>query len=227
MKRAVFCLQNELIEASLSSKNIIGPEALIIRKTEELTLKKLDEFVPDIIFFPHWSTKVPNEILEKYDCICFHSTPLPFGRGGSPIQNMISKGFKSTEVCSLLMVEKFDAGPIFLRTEVGLHGNLREILERIYNIIGEQIKILLEKEIIPEEQIGEPTFFPRLSGKENMIVDKSTLEEVYDKIRMLDSELYPSAYIHYEGFLIEFTDADYNEQEIKAKVTIKLKNKDD
>ena len=163
MKRAVFCLQNKLIEESLSSKNIIGPEAFIIRKKEELTLQNLDEFAPDIIFFPHWSTKVPNEIFEKYDCICFHSTPLPFGRGGSPIQNMISKGFKSTEVCSLLMVEKFDAGPIFLRTEVGLHGNLSEILERIYNIIGEQIKILLEEEIIPEEQIGEPTFFPRLS----------------------------------------------------------------
>ena len=125
------------------------------------------------------------------------------------------------------MVEKFDAGPIFLRTEVGLHGNLSEILERIYNIIGEQIKILLEEEIIPEEQIGEPTFFPRLSGKENMIVGKSGLEEMYDKIRMLDSELYPSAYIHYEDFLIEFTDAVYNEQEIEAKVTIKLKNKDD
>ena len=53
MKRAVFCLQNGLIEESLSDKNIINSDALIIRNKEHLTLKNLDEFDTDIIFFPH------------------------------------------------------------------------------------------------------------------------------------------------------------------------------
>ena len=32
-----------------------------------------------------------QEIHENYKCIIFHMTDLPFGRGGSPLQNLISR----------------------------------------------------------------------------------------------------------------------------------------
>ena len=82
---------------------------------------------------------------------------MPYGRGGSPIQNMILRDHTTSEVCSLLMVEDFDAGPIYLRDGVSLDGTLDEILVRIYNIIGEQIKILIKEEIEPKKQKGSPT----------------------------------------------------------------------
>ena len=47
--------------------------------------KLLESYNPRYIFFPHWSWIVPKEIFEKYECVCFHMTDLPFGRGGSPL----------------------------------------------------------------------------------------------------------------------------------------------
>ena len=34
------------------------------------------------IFFLHWSWKVPEQIVDRYECVCFHMTDVPFGRGG-------------------------------------------------------------------------------------------------------------------------------------------------
>ena len=44
---------------------------------------------PEYIFFPHWSEIVPEDTIKKYDCVCFHMTDLPYGRGGGPLQNLI------------------------------------------------------------------------------------------------------------------------------------------
>ena len=53
---------------------------------------------PKIIFFIHWSKIIDKEIFEKYLCIQFHTSDLPFGRGGSPVQNLIALGFKKTKI---------------------------------------------------------------------------------------------------------------------------------
>ena len=37
----------------------------------------------DIIFFLGWSWIIPNNIIQKYKCICLHPSPLPKYRGGS------------------------------------------------------------------------------------------------------------------------------------------------
>ena len=64
-------------------------------------------------------------------CIGFHTAPLPYGRGGSPIQNLIIRNFKIAPVCAIKMTNKFDAGPIFLKEKVSLSGNLDAIFNRI------------------------------------------------------------------------------------------------
>ena len=65
---------------------------------------------PKRIYFPFWSWKVPIDILARYECIGFHSAPLPFGRGGSPIQNMIKLGHRETELCAFRMTSNFAFG---------------------------------------------------------------------------------------------------------------------
>ena len=222
MKTSIYCLQNELIEKILTEKKILDKGSIILRKPEEIKLSLLDKIKPDFIFFPHWSHKVPSEVVNKYKCICFHSSPLPYGRGGSPIQNMILRDHTTSEVCSLLMVEDFDAGPIYLRDGVSLDGTLDEILLRIYNIIGEQIKILIKEEIEPKKQKGSPTVFKRLSHEDNEILPDSNLLSLFNKIRMLDSQLYPKAFIDYGNFKLEFTDAKLSKNQIDAKVVFKF-----
>ena len=76
-------------------------------------------------------------------CICFHTAPLPFGRGGSPIQNQIKLGFKRTKVCALKMEKILDAGPIYLTEKILLNGNLSDFkknIKKIYIMIKKILK---------------------------------------------------------------------------------------
>src|SRR5882672_1131472 len=59
---------------------------------EELTADAVNALKPRYIFFLHWSWKVPEELVGNYECVCFHMTDVPYGRGGSPLQNLILRG---------------------------------------------------------------------------------------------------------------------------------------
>ena len=102
-----------------------------IKKNESLKLNLLKKLEPDYIFFVHWNWIVAEEIHKKYNCILFHTSPLPYGRGGSPIQNLIKNGHSTSPVCALKMVNDLDSGPIYSKIEISLEGKLSEILLRI------------------------------------------------------------------------------------------------
>ncbi len=74
------------------------------------------------IFFLHWSEKVPNQLLYEHECVCFHMTDVPYGRGGSPLQNLIERGHRETTLSALRMTEQFDAGPVYLKKALSLKG---------------------------------------------------------------------------------------------------------
>ena len=59
------------------------------------------DFPPRYIFFLHWNWIVPETIFTKFECVCFHMTDLPYGRGGSPLQNLILEGKKIPRSLSL------------------------------------------------------------------------------------------------------------------------------
>ncbi len=221
--KILYCIQNKILEDVLLKNRIINKNSEIIRNKNELTHKKVSAFNPDYIMFPHWSYMVPENIFNEYKCICFHSSPLPFGRGGSPIQNMILEGYKETEVCSLLMEKDLDAGPVYLRTKIELSGNLNEILIRIYNAIAKQIKVFKNKEIYPIAQKGIPYKFKRLNAKDNSIKLNLDINSIYDQIRMLDSEMYPNAYISIGDYIIDFMNPTKHDNFIDANVKIHRK----
>ena len=225
MKKAIFCIQNHLIEDILKTKELLNDNSIVVKNKDQLNIEFINDHKPDFIMFPHWSHKVPAEIYQNFKCICFHSTPLPYGRGGSPIQNMISLGHDEPEVCSLLMTEEFDAGPIYIRSKVSLEGNLDQILVRIYKVIADQIFELLKKDIEPIEQVGEVVKFSRII--DNTIKFSEPLNKIFDKIRMLDSSIYPQSYIDVEDCKIEFKNAKYVEDQIQASVTIKKISKNE
>ncbi len=49
----------------------------------------------------------------NFNCVVFHMTDLPFGRGGSPLQNLISRGIYKTKISAIKVVKEIDAGPIY------------------------------------------------------------------------------------------------------------------
>ena len=195
-------------------------EIKIINNKKDLNYEDLRRDTPDFIFFVHWNWKVSKEIHQKFNCVLFHTAPLPYGRGGSPIQNLIIRGYTKSPVYALKMIEEVDAGPIFDSEEISLKGNLSDIFSRLNFVINNLIKKLIKNKILPKEQIGEPFVFQRLTEKDNEIPCNINILEIYDRIRMLDENSYPNAYIKFGKFKIEFFNANIQNEDILLKCKI-------
>jgi methionyl-tRNA formyltransferase len=198
---------------------------LLIDSNKDFNLEKLNLYQPDKIFIPHWSHIIPKEIFENYECVVFHMTDLPFGRGGSPLQNLISKGYKTTKISAIKVQKGIDTGDVYLKRELSLKGTATEIFERSSFIIKDMICAIINLMIVPSPQLGEIVEFKRRKTEESNLCNLSDLEKVYDYIRMLDCDGYPHAFVETPNLKFEFINANYNENEeiIIANVRISKK----
>ena len=117
-----------------------------------------------------------------------------------------------------------DAGPVYLKRSLCLHGAAEEIFLRAAAIIEEMIVELLETQPTPRPQQGEPTAFKRRTPEQSDLAKAQTLEEAFDLIRMLDAEGYPHAYLEVGPLRLEFTRAARKTDHLSADVRITLVN---
>jgi len=185
-----------------------------------LTVERLAELAPRYVFFMHWSWKIPAEIVRRYECVVFHMTDLPYGRGGSPLQNLIEGGHRRTRISALRAVDEMDAGPVYLKRDLDLHGLAEEIYLRAAGIVAEMIEQIARDEPTPSPQSGQPTVFRRRRPADSAIPARENLERLFDFVRMLDAEGYPRAFLVHEGFRYELSRPALREGRIVADVTI-------
>ena len=186
----------------------------LINSQDDFNFKNLKNINPRKIFIPHWSYIIPKEIFENFECIVFHMTDLPYGRGGSPLQNLIVEGHKETKISALRVEKGLDTGDIYLKKDLNLDGSAQQIFERSATVLEEMIQEILEHNIVPKEQNGEITVFKRRTPSMSNIDELNSLEKIYDYIRMLDAEGYPHAYIENKFFKFEFTGAELSSETI-------------
>jgi methionyl-tRNA formyltransferase len=198
----------------------------LITDPAELTVDLVRSLSPRYVFFPHWSWRVPDEILEAAECICFHMTDVPYGRGGSPLQNLICRGHDDTRVSALRMVEEMDAGPVYLKRDLSLSGSAQEIYERTSRLVYEMIAEIITEEPEPVAQTGPPTTFRRRTPDQSALPQDASIQGVYNHIRMLDAETYPTAFIDHSGLRLEFSQAHLVDGEVIARVRIKAREPD-
>jgi methionyl-tRNA formyltransferase len=192
-----------------------------IQEHEQLTLDKVRSLNPRYIFFLHWSWKVPSKIVGEYECVCFHMTDVPYGRGGSPLQNLIVRGHKHTKLTALRMVDELDAGPVYLKEDLSIEsGTAEEIYTRATYKAAEMIRRIIAEEMKPVPQRGKVTVFKRRRPEESEIPELETPQQLYDFIRMLDAEGYPRAFIKWRGFRFEFSKALLYNGQVVANVEI-------
>lgn len=195
---------------------------LITDKTE-LNYDHLRSLNPTYIFFPHWSWRIPKEVYEAFDCVVFHMTDVPFGRGGSPLQNLIERGFTETKLCAIQVTGELDAGPVFLRESLSLMGDAEEIFIRAAQLAFDMIRQIAIERPEPIPQQGIPKLFRRRRPEESRIPDDASLDRVFDWIRMLDAEGYPKAFIETNHFRIEFSRAGLRHGHVVADARITLR----
>jgi methionyl-tRNA formyltransferase len=210
--------------ASLFSEHTPGlpGEWHLITRKEELSLEFLEFLSPDYVFFPHWSFLVPEEIVTRFTCVCFHCTDVPFGRGGSPVQNLIARGHRDTRLTALKMVKAIDEGPVYLKEPVSLEGGGDEIYLRMARLAYGMMRRIIQEQPEPQPQEGETTVFVRRTPEQSALPAgaEADLLGLFDHIRMLDADGYPRAFVDVGPWRLELSRPALREGEVHADVRI-------
>lgn len=176
------------------------------------------------IFFLHWSWRIPESIYGRHPCVLFHMTDLPFGRGGSPLQNLLARGLTQTVLSAIAVVEEVDAGPVYAKEVLILEGTAEAIYMRADRLAVEMIKDLISNPRAPVAQLGVPEpFARRVPSMSELPEDLTDLDSVHDFIRMLDASGYPYAYIDYGGLRIHLSRSARYHQGVRVDGWIELR----
>jgi methionyl-tRNA formyltransferase len=202
------------------SLQMLPGEWMYVDSAKALTLDFVRKLSPRYIFFLHWSWRVPEQIVRRFECVCFHMTDVPFGRGGSPLQNLIVRGHRETELTALRMTEEFDAGPVYRKDPLSIEGVAEEIYLRAGRLSAKMIKCIVREEMTPVPQEGKTVNFKRRTPPESEVGHFSSLDALHDFIRMLDAEGYPRAFFHRRGMRFEFSRPALYDGRIVADVKI-------
>ncbi len=199
------------------------PEYTIIRVRDkaELSERCLALQQAEKIFFPHWSWLIPEEIFSHHECIVFHMTDLPYGRGGSPLQNLIVRGHTQTQLSALRCTDVLDGGPVYLKRPLSLDGTAEQILMRAAAITEDLIVEICEKSPQPGPQEGQIVQFRRRQKDDGDIARLDDPREIFNHIRMLDADGYPPAFIEKGKLRLEFSNAELLDDKVQAMVTIR------
>lgn len=192
----------------------------LITDPARLTVAALEAIGPRYVFFPHWSHRVPDEIIDRFECVCFHMTDVPFGRGGTPLQNLIAAGHRFTRLSALRMVHELDAGPVYMKRTLSLDGRAEEIYRRAALLAYDMMADLVRTEPEPQPQRGTPTAFRRRRPEESILPEAGNAARLYDHIRMLDAPGYPHAFVDHGAWRLLLTHARLEGEELEARVRI-------
>tara|TARA_B100000287_G_scaffold51856_1_gene45801 strand:- start:2491 stop:3159 length:669 start_codon:yes stop_codon:yes gene_type:complete len=160
----------------------------------------IDEYEPTMIFFIGWSWIIKDDIINNYQCICLHPSPLPKYRGGSPIQHQIINGEVESAVTLFKMDKGIDTGDILFQNKFSLLGNLNDIYKRITEVGTSGVIDIIENgyQYVTKQNENEATFYKRRKPEMSEIhVDdfkNYTSLELHNKIRSLQDP-YPNPFI--------------------------------
>ena len=215
-------ISNNLYDnTSLFKKNKVH----YIKDKSDLTHNNLLQYNPDYVFFPHWSHIINEEVYGNFNCIIFHMTDLPFGRGGSPLQNLLERKIYKTKISAIKCTHGLDTGDIYLQRDFDIsYGNAENIYLRAAEIISEMIDEMIVTNPIPKPQSGTVVSFKRRDTSQSNILPLNDLETVYNHIRMLDAPGYPRAFIKNDSVKYEFFNVEMKDNVLRALVEIKREN---
>ena len=195
---------------------------VFVSKRDELTVDELERLDPDAVYFLHWSWIVPDEIVDRWECVVFHMTDVPYGRGGSPLQNLIARGHTDTMLSAIRMTPELDAGPVYDKRPLSLAGTAEAVYVRATQLAVEMICDWVDGRPEPVEQEGEPVVFSRRTPDQSRVTGDESLDELHDLIRMLDADGYPRAFVHVGDLRFELSRSARYDGRVEADVTITI-----
>ncbi|MGH7848632.1 MAG: methionyl-tRNA formyltransferase [Candidatus Binatia bacterium] len=173
-------------------------------------LETLAGWSPVVIVVVAYGRILPRSILElaPQGCINVHYSLLPKYRGAAPIPWAIINGEERSGVTTMRLVEKMDAGPIFLQQEVSLSKDetTASLTEKMVpvgaGLLLETIARLKAGEISPRAQPEEGVTFAPMIKKEDGAINWNEPASASER-RVRAFSPWPSAYVYWRGKLLK------------------------
>lgn len=147
---------------------VIRERWLFIETAQQLDYALQNTASMRYLFFLHWSQILPRRVWQLHECVNFHCTPLPYGRGGHPIENMIRHGQDTTTMTAHAMVDQIDAGEIYTTySPISLRGSRHDILDRFVYPCAAMVRSIVDGAVQETyAQKGKIVRFSRLKPNE-------------------------------------------------------------
>ncbi|HEY2986860.1 MAG TPA: methionyl-tRNA formyltransferase [Candidatus Binatia bacterium] len=173
-------------------------------------LEILKNWAPELIVVVAYGRILPREILElaPHGCLNVHYSLLPKYRGAAPVAWAIMNGEERSGVTTMRLVEKMDAGPIYLQREVGLaNDETRSSLQAKLAAAGaelltETIAGMKSGKLTPRVQDESRVSYAPILKKEDGLIDwKLPAAAIERRVRGLAP--WPSAFTYLAGNLLK------------------------
>jgi len=198
---------------------VVGPEKIRTVEFHDL----LRKWQPEIIVVVAYGRILPKTVLElpPRGCVNVHYSLLPKYRGAAPAAWTIINGETEGGVTTMQLVEKMDAGGIYLQEKISLApdettGSLQEKLTPIgARLLLETLRRLKEESLAPTEQDeSQATLAPILKKDDGLIVWNRTSIEIERRVRGLDP--WPGSFTHLNSKLLKIHRAKIISSELTA-----------
>ncbi|MGH7833844.1 MAG: methionyl-tRNA formyltransferase [Candidatus Binatia bacterium] len=185
---------------------VAAPEK--IRAPEFLEL--LTGWAPDLIVVVAYGRILPRSILElaPHGCLNVHYSLLPKLRGAAPVPWAIIASEEKTGVTTMRLVEKMDAGPVFLQEEVAVAADetstslFAKLIPVGARLLSETIQRMKTGKIEPRPQREEEATYAPIIKKEDGRIDWAMPAiEIERRVRAFTP--WPSAYTQWKEKLLK------------------------
>lgn len=172
---------------------------MIKNQGDDAALYRAYEDIPDgaIAFFLGCVKIAPAQVIARnHRTLVVHASPLPKGRGFSPLTWMILDGCKEIPVCLLNAEEGVDTGAVVYRDSLRYEGH--ELIDELREVLGlatiDLCRRFLAEPLPPagEPQTGEPSYYERRRPADSALDPGKSLEAQFNLLRVVDNEKYPA-----------------------------------
>jgi len=198
---------------------IAAPEKIRTAEFHDLIRK----WQPEIIVVVAYGRILPKTVLElpPRGYVNVHYSLLPKYRGAAPAAWTIINGETEGGVTTMRLVEKMDAGGIYLQEKIALApdettGSLQEKLTPIgARLLLETLRRLKDESLTPTEQDeSQATLAPILKKEDGLIVWNRASIEIERRVRGFDP--WPGSFTHLNGKLLKIHRAKIITSELTA-----------
>jgi methionyl-tRNA formyltransferase len=197
---------NFYLEDALKAFSALGIEIEVSNHLEEIRHAVLSQSDNCTVFVPHYSKIIDLREFPEVRFIGFHTGDLPRDRGGSPIQKKIINKEYLTRVSAIAIETKIDSGAIYTYRAINLsEGDIEFILRKISLLISSMMTEIALGDLKPFPQAESIEVNKRFTMSDSELPKRAHINDLYDRIRMVDGLDYPNAFIEQDNYKVFFT----------------------